>query len=81
MATIVFFYPEQWIFFFCFSIRAASHKLLVPGHRLFPQCHGLECQVARDKDFGDGCVACCGWVLNLAAGTKLGNERATLIRK
>ena len=54
----------------------------VPGHRLFPQYHGLECQVARDEDFGDGCVGWhCGWVLNLVRATKLSDERATRVLK
>jgi hypothetical protein len=30
---------------------------MMPGHRLFPKCHGLEGQVTRDKDFSDGDVA------------------------
>jgi hypothetical protein len=35
------------------SAGLALHAMM-PGHRLFPKCHGLEGQVTRDKDFSDG---------------------------
>jgi len=38
------------------SAGLALHAMM-PGHRLFPKCHGLEGQVTRDKDFSDGDVA------------------------
>ena len=34
----------------------ALHAMM-PGHQLFPKCHGLEGQVTHDKDFSDGDVA------------------------
>jgi hypothetical protein len=45
---------------------------------ILPNCHGLEGQVARDKDFGGGDVAR-GYVRTWIAVTVLNDKHAALI--
>ena len=38
-------------------LTVAITPAMMPGHRYFPKCHGLESQVTGDEDFSDGDVA------------------------